>query len=172
VSCVNNSTVKPHILYLDAVRTCNSLIDIPWGWQFICRNVYRGCKYIFYLLIILCTCWFWLNLKINWEQPVPIPHCPPKIQHGTVLDRTTALWWDDNFLGNCKEVVLTCVTLFSGSFAKLRKATLSFVMCMCVCACLSVCLSAWNSSALTGQIFMKFDIWGFFEDLSGKFNFH
>jgi hypothetical protein len=27
---------------------------------------------------------------------------------------------------------------------------------------MSVCLSAWNNSAPTGQIFIKFDIWGFF----------
>ena len=39
---------------------------------------------------------------------------------------------------------------FLKAFAKLRKATISFVM--------SVCPSAWNSSASTGRIFMKFDI--------------
>ena len=36
-----------------------------------------------------------------------------------------------------------------GSFTKLRKATISFVISV-----LSVCSSAFNSSALTGQIFM------------------
>jgi hypothetical protein len=39
---------------------------------------------------------------------------------------------------------------FFGAFAKLRKATISFVM--------SIRLSAWNISAPTGRIFMKFDI--------------
>jgi hypothetical protein len=34
---------------------------------------------------------------------------------------------------------------------------------------LSVCLSACNNSAQTGRIFMKFDIWVFFEKLSKKF---
>jgi hypothetical protein len=48
----------------------------------------------------------------------------------------------------------------SGAFAKLRKATVSFM---------SVDLSAWNNSAATGRIFMKFDIGGFFENLSRKF---
>jgi hypothetical protein len=33
------------------------------------------------------------------------------------------------------------------------------------------CLSAWNNSAPTGRIFMKFDIWGFFANLSWKFKF-
>jgi hypothetical protein len=37
---------------------------------------------------------------------------------------------------------------FLGAFAKLRKATVSFVV--------SVCLSAWNSSAPTGRILIKF----------------
>jgi hypothetical protein len=43
---------------------------------------------------------------------------------------------------------LYCV---SGSFAKLRKATVSFVM--------SLCLSTYNTAASTGGIFMKFYIW-------------
>ena len=37
-----------------------------------------------------------------------------------------------------------------GAFTTLRKATVSFVV--------SVRLSAWNNSASTGRIFMKFDI--------------
>jgi hypothetical protein len=50
------------------------------------------------------------------------------------------------------------------AFAKLRKANVSFVM--------SVCLSAWNSSAPTGRIFLEFDIWVFFENRSRKFKFN
>jgi hypothetical protein len=50
--------------------------------------------------------------------------------------------------------ICSCVTLkkeeFFGAFAKLRKATISFVM--------SVRLSARNNSAPTGHIFKKFDI--------------
>ena len=42
----------------------------------------------------------------------------------------------------------------------MRKATIRFVM--------SVRSSAWNNSAPTGRIFMKFDIWGFFENLPKK----
>ena len=42
---------------------------------------------------------------------------------------------------------------FLGAFAKLRKVIISVM---------SVCLSAWNNSAPTGRIFMKFGIWGFF----------
>ena len=44
--------------------------------------------------------------------------------------------------------------LFLGAFAKLRKATISFVMSVRP----SVCLYAWNNRAPTGRILMKFDI--------------
>jgi len=37
---------------------------------------------------------------------------------------------------------------------------------------LSVSLSVCNSSAVTGRIFVKFDIWIWFENLSKKFEFH
>ena len=52
---------------------------------------------------------------------------------------------------------------FLGTFLKLRKAIISFM---------SVCPSARNNSASTGRIFMKFDIWVFFENLSRIFKFH
>jgi len=50
-----------------------------------------------------------------------------------------------------------------GAFTKLQKATISVLM--------SVCPSAWHNLAPTGQIFMKFCIWAFFENLSRKFKF-
>ena len=53
------------------------------------------------------------------------------------------------------------------AFAKLRKATNTVVMPMR----LSVLLSAWKSSAPSEQIFIKFDILVFFENLSWKFKY-
>jgi len=51
---------------------------------------------------------------------------------------------------------------FLGVFAKLRKATVSFVMLVrpsvCLSVCLCVCQSAWNNLAAAGLIFMKFYI--------------
>ena len=47
---------------------------------------------------------------------------------------------------------------YSGAFAKLRKATICFVMSVRP----SVRPSAWNNSAPTGRNSMKFDIWVFF----------
>src|SRR5215468_1504760 len=44
------------------------------------------------------------------------------------------------------------VKLF-GAFEELRKATISFI----IYVCLHICPSEWNNSAFTGRIFMKFD---------------
>ena len=54
----------------------------------------------------------------------------------------------------------------SGAFSKVRKATISFVMC------LSIRPTARNNSVPTGRILIKFDICAFFETLSRKFKFH
>jgi len=55
-----------------------------------------------------------------------------------------------------------------GASAKLRKASVSFVVSVCLCP------SAWNNSTLTARIFIKFEIWVFFffENLLGKFKFN
>jgi len=52
-----------------------------------------------------------------------------------------------------------------GEFAKLRKATIGFVMYVRPSA-------PRNNSAPTGKIFTKFVIWVFFENLLRKFKFH
>ena len=57
------------------------------------------------------------------------------------------------------------VFLLLGTFATLRKATISFVM--------SVCLTfAWNNLALNAWIFIKFDIRNFFEKFPRNVHFH
>jgi len=61
------------------------------------------------------------------------------------------------------KVIPSVVTRFLGTFEKLTKSTVSFIT--------SVRLSAWNNSAPTGGIFLKFDIWVFFENLSRNFKF-
>jgi len=53
------------------------------------------------------------------------------------------------------------VGLLVDEFSKLRKATTSFIM--------SVCLFALNNSATTGGIYMKFDIWVISRNLLRKF---
>jgi hypothetical protein len=53
---------------------------------------------------------------------------------------------------------------FFGALVKFRKSTMSFD--------LSLRPSAWNNSARTEWIFVKFDIWVFLKNLSRKFKFH
>ena len=58
-----------------------------------------------------------------------------------------------------------CITSVLGVFAKLRKATVSFIM--------SVRPSAWNNSAPTGQILIQFYVWAFFfKNASREFKFN
>jgi hypothetical protein len=68
------------------------------------------------------------------------------------------------------EVVLLC------AFAKLRKASVSFVVSLWPSVCLSVRTSvrpsAWHNSVAIGQIFMKFDIWGYSKNMSRKSKFY
>jgi hypothetical protein len=62
-------------------------------------------------------------------------------------------------------------TFFLGTLAKLRKATVGFVMSVYP-SVLYVPQFSWNSSAATGRILMDFDIWLFFETLSRKVGIH
>ena len=56
------------------------------------------------------------------------------------------------------------------------KLLAAFAILQKALSCLSVCLSAhpfaWNNSVPTGWIFLKFDIWVFFENLLKKLNFY
>ena len=69
-------------------------------------------------------------------------------------------------------VVFLCAVIWSTfdyfsflvTFTESRKATISLIM--------PARPSAWNNSAPTWRIFMKFDIWVFFGNLSRKFKFH
>ena len=76
----------------------------------------------------------------------------------------TKLWWENYSIWKLqqwcvpKSYIIYTLTSFLGVFAKFRKATISFV-CPCVRP------SAWNNWSVTGRIFMKFDIWVFFENM-------
>jgi hypothetical protein len=62
-----------------------------------------------------------------------------------------------------KNLIFKNTKILSSSFEKLRKATVSFVMCVCPSVRPSVRLSEWNNSAPTVRILIKFVIWVFFE---------
>ena len=59
--------------------------------------------------------------------------------------------------------ISVCHPLFLGEYAKLWKATISFIV--------SVRPSAWNNSAPTGRIFMKFDIRVFLKNCPENLSF-
>jgi hypothetical protein len=56
----------------------------------------------------------------------------------------------DNYKNIQKKKIMAKHHQFLGVFAKLQRATISFIV--------SVHPSAWNNSALAGQFLMKFDI--------------
>jgi hypothetical protein len=62
-----------------------------------------------------------------------------------------------------------CVWVFARPCAR---ACVRVCVCFCACVreCVRVCPFSWNNSVSTKRIFMKFNIWIFFENLSGKFN--
>jgi len=97
-----------------------------------------------------------------WRWPLasfPPLKCPDKI-HGTTLSQYgIVLLWNIGTLPFICYWLQRLIFLLD-AFARLRKATLSFLM--------SVRLSAWNNSSHTGRIFMKFYIWPFFEALFKK----
>jgi hypothetical protein len=64
------------------------------------------------------------------------------------------------FLGLSSLIVIFSITCFTN----LRKETIGFVMCPC--------LSPWKISSPTERIFMKFNIWVFFENMLRKLNFY
>ena len=68
----------------------------------------------------------------------------------TIQDVPTASWKPRNPLPNPLHTCCEFCYWFLGPFAKLRRATISFVM--------SVRSSVWSNSAPTGWIFTKFDI--------------
>jgi len=69
-------------------------------------------------------------------------------------------------------VVLKIMINILVTFAKLREATISFVMSAYMSVRLSTLPHVLNNSAPTRRIFMKFDIWSFFKNISRNFKFH
>jgi hypothetical protein len=110
------------------------------------------------------------NLALITPPLTPTEKSP--LQH-VVLDSlgpriSWTCWWRERSNLNQK-FNLNCPSYihFIGLFA-LRKTTISFVMSVRTHAF----SSTWNNLAPTAWIFMKLDIWVFFENLSRKFNFH
>jgi hypothetical protein len=121
-----------------------------------------------------------LPLSEAGEQPYEPWHCPSRMSHGTapavwamVLPQQFIIWCHMRYDMTSIELVhftqfvepLTMQNPFItehsphhinnlNAFAKLQKATISVV----ISVSLYVCLSAWNNSAPTERIFVKFDM--------------
>jgi hypothetical protein len=94
------------------------------------------------VLIVLCLFYF------SWQV-----NCMPSFS--ITFDTTHPTWTYFNFF----QFLLP--NLLLGAFVKLRKASISFV----ISVCLTVSPSAWNNSVLTEQGFVKFEIWALLENL-------
>jgi hypothetical protein len=116
-----------------------------WMWRWRTRRSPPGRQVLRRCMYVNCTYPF---LLLVWL-------CPSRVYRG----------------GQCCMYVAKAPTVrplgqsqsFLCAFAALRKATISFFV---------VFPSAWNNLATTGRIFVKFDIWGLFANLSRKFTFH
>jgi len=114
-----------------------SLFLMFWG-----HPVYRGL-------------WGALRTPLTWCKVAPL-HL---LRHHGATD--TSLRWHTNWLLYRRHKLWNNLCALLGAVAKLRKATVSFV----ISALRSVRPSARNNSAFTGRIFMKFRIWRFGENL-------
>jgi hypothetical protein len=80
---------------------------------------------------------------------------------------------DDNVTSWRPSIRMLSFNSLLGEFAEMRKGTINLVISvLCMSVCPSVRQSAWNNSAPTARIFIKFNITVFFENLSRKFKFY
>jgi len=76
--------------------------------------------------------------------------------------------YHNKIVGYTEIVLFNMNGMFLCSCARWRKATISFVMSVC----LPISQSAQKALAHNGRIFTKFGIWSFSKNLSVKLNFH
>ena len=93
-----------------------------------------------------CFCTLELPQQIQ-SNATTVYACNTYLYYSRVFSFVLLYWWTAAWL--TRTVFVTHRIALSGAFAKLQKATVSFM---------SVCQSAWNSSTLTEHIFMKFDM--------------
>jgi hypothetical protein len=115
--------------------------------------MYHSCPHS----VFMCFVWIWeqpaiISLySINWLVFITETEC---VLRGTFYTHIVFRCFDWISERTAIIPLYKIYWLFLGAFAKLRKATISFVM--------SVYPSAWNNSAPTELISIKHDIWAFF----------
>ena len=122
------------------------------------RSGERGCSFerIFdnqciQVFVLYVSEHIWNKLNSRGPQERTFNSAYP--QCGSSLESETGNWI------SCYVPWGVCRTHLLNLFAKLRKSAISFVMS--VCLCLSVCLSAWDTSTLTGRG-LTFWRWNYF----------
>jgi len=94
--------------------------------------------------------------------------CDPK-HFGALLN---ILYWVRLSNKNCTEVSILSHYVFYGNNCGCQDTECKILPFLGAFAKLRGVTSSWNFSAPTGRIFIKFDIWVFFENMSRKFKFH
>ena len=177
----------------------NSAINIPVKTILFRRLNSSGNK--IQNLITVARTLFWVlrgNYEIggyvpDWKhQPGYIPdwkHQPAKSTQGSILTTVAAQQrtWPSTSMETVKWSFRIRQEIYwlSGEQSASQKMTPTlWIQClflvrsqncekrMLASSCLSFCPCAWNPSAPTGRIFMKFDIWVFFESLSRNLKLH
>jgi hypothetical protein len=88
------------------------------------------------------------------------------------LDCWETVFVKDMCIWRVRELEQISLMLFQVIQSLLAPSKIAIRDCLIRLVCLSVRPSAWNNSAPTGRIFMKFDIWVFSENLSRIFKFY
>jgi hypothetical protein len=129
-------------------RSAEIMVSKPTG----CMDVY-----------LLCV----LSGRGLWDELITRPEESYRLWYVVVCDLGT--WWMRSHwtTGDCcaknNEQILKFKLLTNLCFWAPSK---NCGMRLLLSLCLSVCPPAWNNSATTGRIFMKFDIWVFFENFT------
>ena len=132
----------------------------------VIKTVTNKCSY-FVCLTAVNDQWMNYTEIRPWQSQIFIAVC--------MLPNRTCHMWFLQILATCCRDPCSCLSTYaiikpkflsfvSITFAILRKETISFLV--------FIRPYAWNYSVLTGRIFIKFDIWVFFEILSRKLIFH
>ena len=148
VSLKSNKLGQFTILFPDLVIDLNS--SEFYLNHFSCWFVYL----VLFHIPLIFHAYYVLSLVLNIQGSY--------IEYVLVWIKSSMIWYQ---IKCCQ--CITSVNIVWDTFTKLQKATIS-----CIMSVLSVCPSVRNSSDTSGQILMKFDIWGFFKNLWRKFKFH
>jgi len=158
-----------HLSSVMTVRPNSASLSCPQSYQSRRLNVnYCVCGPLSIVLSTSCTTF--IEVKscelFHGQSRYLCAFNGPLRQWSTVhYSKSCVGFWGCRWASCSRIVGDICVSFF---FGRVRKIAKSYYLAS---PCLSACPSAWNNWVPTGRIFMKFDVWGFFENLPIKFTF-